>query len=191
MLFKRVRLTSAVLLTAALYMTLCASSCPASSTIGKVAGEVQDTIANDAIPIFRANGISTVKLEEARDIAGKVKSAFDGGDAVNGVEWAGKLVDAFELIVIDANSIQNPTTRTIVLVAMVGVRHALKALADKIAAQAPAVAASGGMRSARPAQSIESLRAKPEWRCRNSVTGRFEKMQVCKDHPDQAQVETH
>jgi hypothetical protein len=164
------------------------TACPKADSVAKLAGEVDEAL-GEVIPIFQANGLSVAKLQEARTYAAKVKSAFEAGEITNAVQFTSTLISFFQTIVAEASSIGNSTTRTIVLVGLAVGNIALKRLANKLADEAPVVR--GPMRGAGPVRTIEEFRKKPNWRCRDSITGQFRKMEVCKANPSTTTVETY
>jgi hypothetical protein len=149
--------------------------------------------------IFAANGLSTARFDTAINIGNAAAAALDAG-ATDALDQAANFIDAFEAIAEDASTIKDPTTRTIVLVAMAVGSEALHELADlmskdsatastskqpvKAMAVAAAVQSDGGQR-------IAAFAAKPHWRCRDSVTGQFAQMSACKEHPDTTTVERY
>jgi hypothetical protein len=166
------------------------TACPSSQSIAQIAGEVYK-YSNAAIVIFESNGQSTTRLIQVRDMAGKVRDAFNAGDNTSAVDYARQLIMLFNLLTDDAKAIQNPTTRTIILVALFIVNEKLTDLANKVAAVPETVKVAASRRNSSAVNTIEAFRAKKNWRCRSSQTGQFAKMEYCKAHPDVSVIEIY
>jgi hypothetical protein len=97
-----------------------------------------------------------------------------------------ELITHFENLIVDSERITNPLTRTLVLVALGEVNYQIQRLLERIDITERMAAMPG----ARQTAVARFTQRRKTWRCRNSQTGRFEKMEFCKKHPDVSQVET-
>jgi hypothetical protein len=165
------------------------TACPEKQTALTISKEVTAAL-GDTITIFQANGLSVARLQEAQALSSQLVAVLestdtDGGNAATIV--AG-LITKFTQLVAESEQIADPRTRTIVLVSLAVTNILLRRLADKIDDLPVAVRPSAtGTRAVR---TVTEFRTRPKWRCRNSQTGRFEKMSFCEKHPDVSQVET-
>lgn len=164
------------------------TACPQSKTLADYSHKVVRGL-NVAIPIFESNGQDTALLIKARDLAFKAEMAFQKSNNVSGAATIADLVAVFDVeIMAQVNRITNPTVRTIVLVGLAVANDQLHELLDKLDEMSASVAPSeikGMNRSA-----VSTFKNKKRWQCRNSATGRFEKMDFCKEHPATSEVET-
>jgi hypothetical protein len=165
------------------------TACPEKQTALTISKEVTAAL-GDTITIFQANGLSVARLQEAQALSSQLVAVLestdtDGGNAATIV--AG-LITKFTQLVAESEQIADPRTRTIVLVSLAVTNILLRRLADKI--DDPPVAVRPSATGTRAVRTVTEFRARPKWRCRNSQTGRFEKMEFCKKHPDVSQVET-
>lgn len=146
-----------------------------------------NSVLREVVPIFQANGLSTVRLQEAITLSDRLIVALEtGGTGSDPVALVSALISTFNALVSeDVLKIQNPQTKTIILVSLAIANIALREIANALAEEAPPTA-----RSSRDANVIESFRASPKWRCRDSVSGQFRKMDYCKANPSTSTVET-
>lgn len=150
----------------------------------------------EVAPILTVNGVSTARLNEAITTADGLIAALEGSgtDPATTLEIVSTLISQFNALVAqDVVRITNPATRTIVLVGLAVGNIALRNIADALAEEAANRPVTGGMGASagRHAAVIRAFRAKPKWRCRNASSGRFAKMDYCKQFPANSVVETY
>jgi hypothetical protein len=185
----------AFLLVAAVVLTQ--TACPKQSVeeikteAGKIAKEVVGGI-NDTIPIFKANGLDITQLVRARDYGQQLITALETTDGSGSGPLLTSLINTFSGIVASTDVISNPRTRTIILMSLAVANIALRRLADKLD---DIFVSSGGGQGAAAGMSHDvrvarAFKRRPVWRCRNSQTGQYAKMEFCKAHPDVSQIET-
>lgn len=159
----------------------------------------------DVVRILHTNNIQSKGFDKAVDLADKGVAAFEQHRDADGLALTAALIDVFENeVVADVDLIKNQTTRTVVMVAVAVARVALTQLSaaiDKVITVAevyrisiPGVTAfqsSDAQTKAEAAKAkIKAFKKKKQWRCKNAVTGRFEKMDFCKAHPETSVVIT-
>lgn len=143
----------------------------------------------DTRTILASNNLPTGKLDLAITAGDAAAAAFSSG-ATNSIELASAFITAFEGVVSDVDVIPNEKLRTMLMVALVVGNIALHALAEILAqdeAANPAIAAR--VRGSSNVNPIEEFRRKPNWKCRNASTGRYEKMEFCKANSASSVVE--
>lgn len=150
-------------------------------------------IATDAVEsteaIFSANGLPVVNLQKVVAAGRAAQRAFESG-ASNALDLLSAFISSYEdWIASDVDLIKDQRTRTIVLVALSVGNIALHALVDMLDQGTPATIRTAAMPSSNTLATLENFRAKPRWRCRSSISGRFEKMDYCKANPATSQVE--
>jgi hypothetical protein len=167
------------------------TACPLEGTLSEKAGKVSRRI-ESAIKIFKTNNLATDKLERAKDLSDKVRDGFKNGEPGNALEWLRQLIDIFENEILTAiEKIKDPLIRTLAMVALHEVNNHLRDLADK-ADTAPAIAKTQSRaRAPRAVDTIERFKKKPNWKCRNSITGRYASMDYCREFPATSTVETN
>lgn len=176
------------LLAFALVFCLLFTACPKRD---QMIGYAEDVVSglNAALPLFQSLGMNTAKIQQAVGIAGQLVTAFRQHADEDALNLTASLIPVFESIAADANLIQNPATRTKILVALAVAQIALRFIARNITSLPQAARATGGP-SGNLAR-IHSFGSRKAWRCRSSVSGRYEKMEVCKASPETTTVETY
>ncbi len=115
-------------------------------------------------------------------------AAFKANDNAAALSLTSSFITAFEGVIADTERISSPQTRTTILVDLSIVDLAIRYIADQLAKDVPRM--SPGMRGAPGVSKLARYGAKKKWRCRNSQTGRFEKIDHCRQNPATSQVET-
>lgn len=141
-----------------------------------------------ALPLLRNAGINVAKVEEAIGIGRQLAAAFEANNNESAIGLTSSLITAFGGIVTETQRITNPATRTLILAGLAIVDLALHEISDSLAQHEAKLSA--GRRSAPAVRKISQYRAKKRWACRNSGTGRFEKMEFCEKNPATSTVET-
>lgn len=154
------------------------------------------TALKEAAPILTINGVSTARLTETIATTDALIAQLEGGgtNPATTLETVSTLISQFNALVAqDVVRITNPATRTIVLVGLAVGNIALRNIADALAEEVAKLPATGGMSAGMDhnAAVIRTFRAKPKWRCRNASSGRFAKMDYCKQFPANSVVETY
>lgn len=147
------------------------------------------SVTTEVLPIFASAGVNVAKVQKAVDIANKLVTALEQNNSSDAVKLTAALIPVFQEIVSDASLIQNPRTRTLVLATLAAAQIALRYISQKIQTKATDVGMAPAMGASRDGSVISEFAKKEKWRCRSSVTGKFEKMEVCKAHPDTTTVE--
>jgi hypothetical protein len=148
-------------------------------------------VAEKAVLIFETNNLSTGNLKKFISIGKPLVAAFKAGGTPLG--QAAEFIDAWEMILVDVELIQNASTRTIVLVALFVADEAIHDLLDQIEIPTFAHALQGTQKDA--VEKLKAFKAKPRLRCRASgpiekyKAGQFAPMAICQKYPDQTQVE--
>lgn len=159
------------------------TGCPQSEKLAGYASDVVEAL-NLSLPLLQQAGVNTGKIQTAITIGNQLVTAFKANQKDSAVDLTSKLITAFEGIVTDVNTIpMNQATRTRILVGLAVGQIALRIIARNLQSSAPA-----GVQDVTP---ISTMAAKKQWRCRSSVSGRFEKMDVCKKSPSTTTVETY
>lgn len=140
---------------------------------------------NQALPILAGAGVATGRIQIAINIGGQLVTAFETNQDADALALTANLITAFEGVANDASLIRDPTTRTRVLAVLALVDLSLHIISNHISSQITKPMASPALLT------IRRQAAKPVWRCRSSVTGKFEKMEVCKAQPDKTTVERY
>jgi len=158
----------------------------------------------DVVPILRANNISTAKFETGINIGDRLVTAFENNQNADALDLTAELMTTFEQVVVEVDLIKDNKVKTIVLVGLAVGHVALRHLAGLIEKAVVSVEASRisvpGITSfqSSTAQSkaeeakakIKAFKKKKQWRCKNALTGRFEKMEFCKANPATSYVVT-
>lgn len=144
------------------------------------------------VPIFSANGIGTMRLAVAIDIADRLITAFETNNNAAALELTSALITEFNALVSqDVVRITNPATRTIVLVGLAVANIALHQISDALAEQPAGVLRRADPSSAQKVQTIVAFGQRKNWRCRNASSGKFAPMSFCKQFPANSVVETY
>lgn len=148
-----------------------------------------NSVLREVVPIFQANGLSTVRLQEAIVMSDRLIVALEAGTGGDAVSIVASLITAFNALVSeDVLKITDPRLKTLLLVSLAVANITLREIADALAEQAPVRVGAAG--PSRDVLTIEAFRAQPKWRCRDSVSGQFRQMDYCKKNPATTQVET-
>lgn len=137
-------------------------------------------------PTLTGAGINVALITEAIRNGKLLIAAFEANNNESAIGYTDTFITAFEAIVVDTERITNPLTRTLALAIMAVVDEAIHFIADNLNVPDLPV----GMRGSPAVTKIKQYGAKKAWNCRNSQTGRYEKMSFCKDNPAGSTVET-
>lgn len=184
---------TSMLLSAALLFTLTATKCGENKTpeeekaefIG-YAKQVRDGLVKAGPFILKFKPALESKYNSAVSIANQLVTAVE---ASNSTEVADLLV---EMIPVFDDIVGQFTDNTTVLTILFVVDGALRFFANRYKtelASAP-VARRSTAQGNKARSRVLQFASRKAWRCRNSQTGRFEKMEFCESHPDITQVET-
>lgn len=156
------------------------TACPKKESLVFWAEQVV-SVASDIIPILSANGKDTKRAEQFRLYGTKLVAAIKANDGT-ALGYAASCIDLLQEIAADAESLpQGKRTTALVILAVAEV--ALRRLADNLPKEG---VASDGDAVAK----LTAWKNKRAWRCRDSATGRYTKMAVCRERPDSTTVET-
>lgn len=136
----------------------------------------------EAEPLLVQVGLPDGKIKTAIEYGTKLITALET-NSTDTKPLAEKLVAAFEEVVTQTNLIQDQKKKTLILAILGLTNIALHHVLDNITSTPT------GAQGAGPA--LMKFKAKPVWKCRNAQSGRYEKMEFCKAHPDVTVVETH
>lgn len=168
-----------------------------------IAKEAWET-AQELKPVFIAAGLSLPGGAGSGNLAKAISTGKDLWTAFkdNRDQDALALTAAFinvidQNILSDIQTIKDQTHRTWALAITAGIRIALRRISNFLK---PAEN-SGALRAASPGSpavakqtadknTVRQFAESKTWRCRNSATGRFEKMSFCRENPSQGTVET-
>lgn len=166
-------------------LSLMATACPESKSLASLSHSAVAGI-DQAVPIFQSNGVDVSKLVKVRGFLADAEIAFNEQRTDDAIGFISSAIKMFDSVKEDVLRLANPTVRTIILVGLAVVNLRLQALSEKMAASPHA-------RDVRtPGAAVIAKHAKSKrWTCRNSVSGRFEKMSFCKANPSQSTVETN
>lgn len=138
------------------------------------------------------------KAEALSKDSGKLAEALRAG-AANSVELAANLVDLIDDLEIDVvDAIPAGWKRTAVMVALAAVEDVLRDVANDLIAAADTYRDSWNplissfVQQVEKSKSADTLRVfakKPKLRCRDAKSGRFLKMEKCKESPETTVVE--
>lgn len=147
----------------------------------------------EAAGIFVPNGTANGHLSKAIGIGKDLYAAFQDNRDADALTLTASFIDVIDKdILSDIQTIKDQSHRTWALAITAGIRIALRRISNFLK---PAED-SGALKAAAPGSKDELDRAKVRrfagsktWRCRDSATGRFEKMSFCKGNPAQGVVE--
>lgn len=163
-------------------------ACPRTRLV--VYGRTTADALRETSMILRSAQLSTVRVDQAAEIADRLVAALTAKDNPTAIEQTTLLITAFQGIVIEVNLIRHPATRTMVLVALAVANVALHHIAEALAVEGAKIPAAARGRVV-GTQVVEEFMRRPKWRCRSAKSGRFEKMSFCKANPDLSVVETY
>lgn len=163
------------------------TACPFSKATALSWSEKAVSGLEKALPMLVNAGVNGARVQEAVDIGNQLIIAFKANNNESAIGLTSSLIVAFEGIVVETERIGNPATRTLILAVLAVVDLALGFIVDEMATVEPRMPVR--MRGAPAVVNIRRYHAKKRWNCRNSQTGRYEKMKFCKEHPDVSQVE--
>lgn len=168
----------ALLLTLALLNT----ACPKKENLIFWGEQVTDA-ASDVIIILKANGRDTTKAERFRDYGVKLVAAIKANNGT-ALGYAASAIEILDQVAIEVQQMPDTNTKKIAL-AILGIANiALHRLVSSLPESA-------GQSNSREAEALERFRAKKRWRCRDSVNGRYAKMEYCRANPATTTVETN
>jgi hypothetical protein len=168
-----------------------------------IAKEVWET-AQELKPVFEAAGLSIPGSDSSGHLSTAITTGKDLYAAFNDNRDADALTLTAALINVidkdifsDIQLIKDQSKRTWALAITAGIRIGLRRIsnflkpaedAGMIRAERPGSRAAAKQRNDK--DTVRRFADTKNWRCRNSVTGRFEKMEFCKNNPAQSVVET-
>lgn len=165
-------------------LALLSTACPKKSDVVFWSEQVVGA-AEELLPILRANGRDTLQAERLVFYGKRLVAAVKADDGT-AVSHAEQCIILLQVVANDAQFISNPTTRTLALAILGLINRYLHSIADQLPAAAVKT------RNPPPTSSVRAVKvfaAKKVWRCRDSVTGRFAKMEYCKANPATTTVE--
>jgi len=179
------RLVIPILITA---MLLTQTACPSKQSMLSWSEKAVSGLTK-ALPMLENAGVNGAKIREAVQIGNQLVAAFKANDNESALGLTSTFITAFEGIVTDTERVSNPATRTTILVVLSIVDLAIRYIADELAEDVPRM--SPGLRGAPGVAKLARYREKKKWRCRNASSGRFEKMDFCRQNPASSVVETY
>lgn len=162
------------------------------------------SLLRDVVPILNANHISTITIEKSINVGDRLVTAFENNDNANALLLTADLITAFEAAEGEYLLLKDGSAKTLILVgtalAKVALRHLANLVDDTLAAadhyrvSVPGVTSfQSSSQQSQADQAKEKIRAfkkKKQSRCKNAVTGRFEKLEFCKANPSTSYVVT-
>lgn len=148
----------------------------------------------DIRPILVAANYSVAKLDKAISAGDKLVAALESTGTGTGtkIELVASIINKVEDFAAETSLIKDPKTRTLILVGLAIADVALHRIADALAKDAesvPVTARRGAGVTRTSEQVILEFKVKLKYRCRDSVSGQFRKLQYCKENPATTQVE--
>lgn len=143
-------------------------------------------VVQSILPLINT-GNAQAAIQHGRDLA----TAFKIKDYDAALELTSMLIVDFERLRADVNALPDSRQRTYILAILSVGNVALHFIADNIPTPTPDQMKGSTPKQAKQLATIAIFRNKKRWACRNSQTGRFEKMEFCQKHPDVSQVETY
>lgn len=172
------QLTRALALFLTLTLTLASIACD-SASINTVIKYTQR-----ALPLLSAAGVSLANAQQVIDLSKQFQTNPQAATL-------SAITLAFDRLVAEAQGIPEQGKRTAVLVALVAANIALQELADKYLARVAANPNDPRLGAPQVRATLRHRAQREPWACRNAQTGKFEKMEFCKAHPERSVVETH
>lgn len=159
----------------------------------------------DALPVLQGAGVNTRNLEKGINTGDTLISAFENNDTSNALLLVADLISAFEASEADAQLIPDSRKKIFVLAGLALTKIALRRLASRVdsavvAADVAGVKVSGvtsfddnkqKSKAQEAKRKIKAFIKKKQSRCKNAKSGRFEKMEFCRQFPDLSYVITY
>lgn len=165
------------------------TACPAKQSDVVFWGQEISADAHDLIPILQSAGINTGHALQFADYSSKLFAAIKANDGT-AVGYAESAITVLRDVAADVQVIHDPVKRTLALALLGLADRYLHKLADQLG---PAAIASTSKippaQRSRAASVLAAYSTHEVWRCRNSITGRFEKLEFCKANPSTTTVE--
>lgn len=166
----------------------------------------RETVAGlrDVVPILRANNLNTATLAKGINIGDRLVTAFENDQHADALVLTADLITAFEESQAEIELIKDGRVKTVVLVGLAVAKVALRRLSDLVDDTVVEVEKNhASIRGVSNFQSesekskveqakdkIKQFKKKKQWRCKNALTGRFEKMEFCRLNPATSYVVT-
>jgi hypothetical protein len=136
-----------------------------------------------ALPLLSAAGVDLANAQQVIDLANQFQADPQAATLA-------AITLAFDRVIAQAQGIPDQGKRTVVLVALVAANIALHELADKYLALLNANPGDPRLGAPRERMTLSQRARRKPWACRNSQTGKFEKMRFCEKNPSISTVET-
>lgn len=142
-------------------------------------------VVQSVLPLINT-GNALAAIRHGKDLS----TAFKIKDYDAALELTSLLITDFARLRADVAALPDSKQRTYILAILAAGDVALHFIADNIPTPTPDQMKGSTPKQAKQLATIAIYRNRKRWACRNSQTGRFEKMEFCQKHPDVSQVDT-
>lgn len=147
--------------------------------------------AKEILPVFTSAGLSSSHINRGVQIGSDLVTAFRENRDADALSLTAAFIDVVDRdILSDVNTIKDQGKRTLALAITAAIRISLRRIAKFLKPAEDASMLRGARVGTSSRAKVREFAKSKDWRCRNSITGRFEKMSFCKTNPANSVVET-